>query len=99
MAIQLNYPRRRWPSLRAVVFTSAVSLSLFATGCSKTACFEWSKLEGACPAQNDALEFFEEPSCHYSEIKSVDSEGTFDDDACCYEVTEWGSEERTFICQ
>lgn len=74
-------------------------LPLLAAGCAKTACFKWTELEGACPAQQAALVYFQEPACHYSEIKSVDSDGFFDEDACCYDVTEWGNEERTFLCQ
>ena len=78
---------------------SALLSALLCAGCDKTACFEWSEAEGACPAQDEALQFFEEPSCHYSEIQSVDSEGEFDDGACCYTVTEWDdSEERILIC-
>lgn len=74
-------------------------LALLAAGCDKTACFQWTEQEGACPTQSAALPYFQEPSCHYSEIKSVDSDGEFDEDACCYDVTYWGNEERTFVCQ
>jgi hypothetical protein len=57
-------------------------------GCgSKVACFQWTEAEGVCPAQDQALTFFQSPSCS-SEVISVDSEPSFDDGACCYAVTE-----------
>jgi hypothetical protein len=72
-------------------------------GCTDEACFSWTKAEGACPAQEDALQFFVPPGC-FGPVQSVDSEGEFvempDDpipgDLCCYEVTE--SEEDYPFC-
>jgi hypothetical protein len=63
-------------------------------GCSDEACFSWTKQEGSCPAQEEALPFFVPPGC-VGGIESVDSEPEFivepDDqipgDLCCYSVT------------
>jgi hypothetical protein len=81
----------------AFVFTLLIPLGT--VSCTQTACFEWNTEEGACPAQEDALSFFQDTSCHFSEIKTVDSEADFVNEACCYEVTEWSpDEERILLC-
>ena len=83
---------------RAALFVLASSL--LCAGCSEGACFEWTEQEGACPAQADALPFFQDAQCGFSDIKSVDSDGDFDDGACCYDVTKFErNEERIFICE
>ncbi|XXX75758.1 hypothetical protein WMF30_49720 [Sorangium sp. So ce134] len=65
---------------------AALALSLATTGCDKVGCFEWTKFEGACPSQEEALEYFG-GTCG-SEVKSVDSEPDFDDAGyCCYDIT------------
>ncbi|WP_434048706.1 MULTISPECIES: hypothetical protein [Sorangium] len=60
--------------------------ALLASGCGKRACFHWTELEGACPSSEEALVFFENPGC-LSEIDSIDGEGDFDGELCCYDVT------------
>lgn len=88
------------PSLavRAALLLGALVLPLAATGCSERACFEWTEAEGVCPAQDEALVFFEEPFCQYSDIKTIDSEPEFDDGACCYAVTKRDSNDF-FACE
>jgi len=63
-----------------------LSLPLTVAGCGQTACIVWSETEGACPTQAKALAFFVDPSCPGT-ILSVDSDGTFGNDLCCYAVT------------
>lgn len=93
-------PITRLVRLVRLVWPATFALASLCAGCSEGACFEWTEAEGACPSQEEALTFFEEPSCHFSEIKTVDSDGTFDEGACCYAVTKWSkNEERAFICQ
>jgi hypothetical protein len=55
-------------------------------GCGKRACFHWTELEGACPSSDEARVFFENPGC-LSAVESIDSEGDFDGELCCYDVT------------
>jgi hypothetical protein len=66
-----------------------LGMPLSSTACGRTACFSWSKGEGACPAQKDALTFFSDPRCP-GNVVSVDSEATveFEGRLCCYEVTQ-----------
>ncbi|WP_437569540.1 hypothetical protein [Sorangium sp. So ce542] len=64
---------------------AALAVSLATTGCDKVGCFEWTKYEGACPSQEEALEYFGGSSC--SDVKSVDSEPEYDGDYCCYDIT------------
>lgn len=76
-----------WKSLgRILLWAIPLSLPLPLAGCGQTACFTWSKNEGACPAQDDALSFFRNPDCP-SSILSVDSDGAFANNLCCYGVT------------
>jgi hypothetical protein len=58
-----------------------------AAGCQDRACIQWSEAEGACPAQSEALVFMSQPFCG-GNVRSVDSEGDYDEGACCYDVTE-----------
>ena len=46
-------------------------------------------MEGACPAQAEALPFFSDPRCP-GKVVSVDSDGTLthEDQLCCYAVTQ-----------
>jgi hypothetical protein len=73
---------------RLALALALLCVPLVSAGCGKTACFEWTEAEGECPAQGEARAFFEEPFCGTSVIQTVDSEGTFDDNACCYDVTQ-----------
>ncbi|WP_438037113.1 hypothetical protein [Sorangium sp. So ce204] len=71
------------------LFVALVAPALFlagAAGCGKRACFHWTALEGACPSSDEARVFFENPGC-VSSIDSIDSEGDFDGELCCYDVT------------
>jgi hypothetical protein len=70
-----------------LVFALAFALPLGASGCGKQACFFWTKAEGACPSQDEAINFFNDQNCA-SSIESVDSEPEFDGELCCYDVTE-----------
>lgn len=88
----------RRPPVAALVFALGATL-VSSAGCSEGACFQWTATEGVCPAQADALTFFEEPTCHFSDIKTVDSDGEFEDNACCYAVTKYDdNDERFFTC-
>lgn len=74
--------------LVSIALAGALLIPVSSTGCGPSkACFYWTEAEGACPSQKDALAFFQGSFCQ-SEIASVDSEGTFDEDVCCYDVTE-----------
>jgi hypothetical protein len=68
--------------LWAIPLSSPFSLA----GCGQTACITWSENEGACPAQDEALMFFQNPACP-SSVVSVDSDGAFANNLCCYGVT------------
>jgi hypothetical protein len=78
---------------RALISLAALSLPLASSGCTDVACFEWTEAEGMCPAQSDALVFFEDPFCGASDIQAINSDGEFDDGACCYEVSKRDDDE------
>lgn len=82
---------------RVGVSLAALVLPLASSGCTEVACFEWTEAEGVCPSQAEAGVFFTEPFCGYSEIETVESDGEFDDGACCYEVTK-RDEDEFFGC-
>jgi hypothetical protein len=65
-----------------------LALPLSAAGCDDgtKACFHWTEQEGACPTRREALVFFRNPGCE-SSVRNVDSDGEFDGELCCYEVT------------
>src|SRR5262245_13251591 len=74
------------------LFTLVVLLPLLKIGCdgrpANRKCFAWTKAEGACPAQTDALRFFsDDGSCPFL-VQYVHSEGEFLGDRCCYVVTD-----------
>lgn len=76
-----------------LAFTIGTVLSANGTGCgADQACFYWTEAEGQCPSQSEALAFFSSPSNCSNDIVSVDSDGTFDGDVCCYEVTKNGDQ-------
>jgi hypothetical protein len=70
----------------AALFALSAALAPALAGCDKRACFAWTELEGACPSQEEAIDFFEGSGCS-GEIMSVDSEPDYDGELCCYEVT------------
>jgi len=72
---------------RAVLSLCALALPLASSGCTDVACFEWTEAEGTCPMQGEAGVFFQDQFCGGSDIDTVDSDGEFDDGACCYAVT------------
>lgn len=85
------------------IFFWAVSLSLplSVAGCSQTACFTWSQeVEGQCPSQQKALSFLQDKRCP-SFIASVESEGDYSNNLCCYTVTEHdsGQSHDNFPCE
>ena len=76
--------------LLSLALLTGLFLSTSGTGCgANQACFYWTQAEGSCPSQKEALDFFQGNNqfCQ-SGVTSVDSEGTFDGDVCCYDVTE-----------
>ena len=86
--------------LQAIVRLAALGVMAAASaGCADEACFSWTKDEGACPAQEEALQFFVPVGCTGA-IESVDSDGEFivdEEDAfagdlCCYTVTQADNE-------
>jgi hypothetical protein len=71
----------------AAILLLSAALAPVLGGCGKRACFQWTELEGECPSQDEALEFFESPNCSSSNIQSIDSEADFDGELCCYDAT------------
>jgi hypothetical protein len=65
---------------------AVLSLAAAYAGCGKVACFEWTQIEGSCPAQSEALAYFTGPNCS-GDIESIDSEPERSGDYCCYDVT------------
>jgi hypothetical protein len=86
--------RRGQVGLAGIVRLVALGAVAVLAGCTDEACFSWTQDEGACPAQEDALQFFVPVGCSGS-VESVDSEGElvidnedpFPGDLCCYSVT------------
>lgn len=80
--------------VRVVRLAALGVVAAVSAGCTEEACFNWTPEEGACPSQEEALQFFVPVGCT-GEIESVDSEGeyvvdnedAFSGDLCCYEVT------------
>ncbi len=87
--------RHRFSSLLPVsslLFIGLAALTSGSTGCgSDQACFYFTQVEydldNSCPSGEEALTFFQGDFCSTS-ITSVDSEGRFDGDTCCYDITE-----------
>ena len=73
---------------RGLALSSLLVASLALGGCSDQACIQWSEAEGACPAQDDAMDYMGGGGSACGLVISVDSEGDFDGEACCYDVTE-----------
>ncbi|MDC3956502.1 hypothetical protein [Polyangium jinanense] len=74
--------------LLSLALATGLLLTVSSSGCgTDRACFYWTELEGSCPSQGEALDFFQGDFCS-SSISSVDSEGAFEGDTCCYDVTE-----------
>ncbi|XXT14234.1 hypothetical protein WME94_28700 [Sorangium sp. So ce429] len=71
--------------LRPLVL-ALVAPAFLSSGCGKRACFQWTELEGACPSSEEARVFFTNPGC-LNAVESIDSEGDFDGELCCYDVT------------
>ena len=77
-------------SVRIVL--TAVFAMLALTGCEgDMVCIQWTEQEGECPAREDALAYIQ-PPCD-EPIESIDSDGEFDGQSCCYEMTK--GEENT----
>jgi hypothetical protein len=76
---------------RALLLLATAALALATAGCGKIGCFQWTEAEGACPAQDEALAYFGGGQCG-SAIESVDSEGEFDGQYCCYDITKSGDD-------
>lgn len=75
--------------LAAILAAAALNL-----GCGRTACFQWSEVEGSCPDHNKARTFFGD--C--SDISSVDDDGKFANDLCCYSVTKSNAPNLDITC-
>lgn len=77
---------------REVVLTLAVlTLAVGNAGCGKVGCFEYTEIEyeeagGTCPSQDEAVDYFGGRGCS-SDVVSVDSEGEFNGNYCCYDIT------------
>ena len=86
------------PRLRAVALLALAALALATGGCSKYGCFEYTQQEydefGGCPPQAEALQYFGNPNCG-GEVESVDSEGTYEDGYCCYDISKVSQEDYT----
>jgi hypothetical protein len=86
---------KRFSSLLPVsslMFIGLAVLSGGSTSCgSDQACFYFTEIEyeidNACPSKEEALAFFQGEFCS-STIVSVDNDGVFDGETCCYDVTE-----------
>lgn len=74
---------------RLLVAAAVAALPFTSASCGRTACFTWTPMEGACPAQAEALPFFSDPKCP-GKVVSVDSDGTLTHESqlCCYSVTQ-----------
>jgi hypothetical protein len=85
---------------RIFFWSISLSLPLSTAGCSQTACFTWSKVEGECPSQKKALPFFQDPRCP-SSIVAVDSDGDYSNNLCCYTVTKEDTDpdDASFLCE
>lgn len=77
---------------RRAMILAALGLPLALAGCGKVGCFEWTEYEGACPSQEEALQFFGDPSCG-GQVESVDSGPDYDGEYCCYDITKVGTDE------
>lgn len=87
---RLAFAARIVDALRVpLAFVPVITSLLAIDGCTSMACIEWSSSKGACPSREDALVRFGGKSC-VSDVVSVDSDGTADETACCYEVTKRG---------
>jgi hypothetical protein len=80
---------------RSAVIAAALVLPVKAGGCgSSTACFTFSqgaydKAGGTCPVNDAALARLSDTSCgSLGPVASVNGEGTFDGEFCCYPVTQ-----------
>jgi hypothetical protein len=71
----------------AAILALSAALAPALAGCGKRACFQWTELEGECPSQDEALEFFQSPECSSHDIQTIDSEPDFDGELCCYDAT------------
>ncbi|WP_281312250.1 hypothetical protein [Polyangium sp. y55x31] len=81
----------------SLALATGLLLTVSSSGCgTDRACFYWTELEGACPSQGEALDFFQGDFCS-STITSVDSEASFEGDTCCYDVTEDSSAFSTCV--
>lgn len=80
---------------RALFWAAIAALPVSSAGCQSTACFVWSAAEGPCPSRVAAASFFGVDSCG-SEVQSVDGDGHFDGQLCCYSVTELSSDPERF---
>src|SRR5262245_6597346 len=75
-----------------ILLALTCALPLVTSACGQQACFFWTSAEGACPSQDEALQFFGDQICG-SPIESVDSEPEYDGELCCYDVTERNTSE------
>ncbi|MDC0746327.1 hypothetical protein [Polyangium mundeleinium] len=82
-----SFSSRTFPFLSLALATGLL-LTVSSSGCgTDRACFYWTELEGTCPSQREAFDFFQGDFCS-TNITAVTSEGTFEGDTCCYDVTE-----------
>src|SRR5687768_617599 len=79
--------------LRGLALSPLLVAALALGGCSDQACIQWSEAEGVCPARGEAIEYMGAGGAGCGIVVSVDSEGEFDGQACCYDVTERDDDE------
>ncbi|HVK71177.1 MAG TPA: hypothetical protein VM694_42260 [Polyangium sp.] len=82
-----SFSSRTFPFLSLVLATGLL-LTVSSSGCgTDRACFYWTELEGTCPSQREAFDFFQGDFCS-TNITAVTSDGAFEGDTCCYDVSE-----------
>jgi hypothetical protein len=83
--------------LAALTSLTALAFAAFGLpGCTgERSCISWNAGRGACPTAEAALAMMT-PNCDQAEVESVDSEGTFEEDVCCYDVTK--NDAAFYVC-
>jgi hypothetical protein len=87
----MSRPLRFFFSCLPIAAASA-ALLFGSTGCNPIGCFQASEAGGTCPAQEDALPYFGDPTCGGT-VASVDSEPSIQNGEgsegalCCYAIT------------
>jgi len=85
--------------LLACLLALPLVVVMSSSGCTDQACIQWSEEEGPCPPRSEAIKFMiPATNCNSGgKVVSVDSEGDFDGQACCYDVTN-RDENEEIVC-